>query len=397
MSRNPTRQEAGSVSVLTLLAFAAIAGAFLCVAVIGSRTAETARVRVAADATAMAAATVKAKVMNYQAFILLADTVFLPLGQITDSKFFFAQAAAEAACAITEYCWFQYPEHIIKTSSNQSSVDDKVTGWLDGLEALSTDLGRIGPQWAEFVAVQAGGANSYKGPGERGVTAAAAFPIPGLEGECSELGIEPVDNNEETRDGDKRRDACHDPEMGVLGVPLQLTYLAMSGDPLAAALDAGGMILTGQSLVVEHAPCTKENKVPKLSDNWKDYSMSRGLAISEHPADKKLLGLMNLLRRTKSSADPSAGHLLGIACAEHYSQDHHSEGTEHDRESLWHMDWRARLVPCGFEDGTNAQPIARCGAQSLPGSLYAGPEHVLNMQLQFEKQRLLGAVKYWKY
>lgn len=393
MSRNPARREAGSISVLTLLAFAAIAGAFLYVAVVGSRTAETTRVRVSADATAMAAATVKAKVLNYEAFVLLADTVLLPLANITD-RIEAAEIAGLAECMLVfewnspGFCESKYLPHMAKTSSNQPAVNEKVTDWLDGLEELANDLQRIGPQWAEFVAVRAGESDSYKGPGAHGVTAAAAFPVPDLDGECSQLGIEMIDNNAATRDGDKTRDACHD-----RAFPLEEAYLFGSMDPVLWFFDQAGLASIGGSLVIGHVPCSRENQVPKLADNWKDYRVSTGLAISEHPGDKKLFGLMDALRRTKATSELDAGHLLGIACAEHYSQDHHDD----DNESLWHMDWRARLVPCAFDQSDNAKSIVSCGAQNVPGSLYAGPDHVAKMQLQFEKERLLGAARYWKY
>lgn len=394
------RGQAGSVSALTLLAVAAITGAFIYIAVIGSRAAETTRVRVSADATAMAAATVKAKVMNYEAFVLMADAVLLPLGHLTE-RIGPAQGAASVGCLLVStifpstltYCLFKYGKHVSTTTSNQPDVDEKVTDWLDGLEAFAEELRRIGPLWAEVAAVRAGTDDSYKGPSGRGVTAAASFPIPTLdpEDECTDLGIEMADNNEKTSDGSSMRDACHD-----RALPLEQLYLLASMDPLAAAIDQGGLIITGNSLVWNlfggPARCAKENQVPKLADNWQERRLSRGLALSESPRDAYHLGLLEALRATKPPKNLQTGYLMGMACAEHYASEHYGGD-----ESLWHMDWRARLVPCNFDQDTSADPIMRCGVTSLPGALFVGVDHAAKMQAQFERQRLLGIAKYWKY
>lgn len=398
MSREGAHKECGSVTVLTLLAVGLLIGTFLYVALIGSRVSETTRARVAADATAMAAATVKAKVINYESYVLLADTVLLPLGHLT-ATIGEAQAAASVGCLLVsflvpgafKYCIFKYGKHVVKTQRNRSDVDGKVTDWLDGLEALAEQLSRVGPHWAEFAAYRAGTADSYSGPGDRGVTAAASFPMPDLDGECSKLGIEMAKNNEETRDGDKKRDACHD-----LAVPLEWTYLLMSFDPLAAAIDEAGLIITGNSLVWNlfggPADCAKTNKAPKLADNWQEYSVSRGLTLVEASRDKKFLGWMDAFRRKKAVSLVQPGYLLGMSCAEHYAQDHYGGD-----ESLWHMDWRARLVPCLFAEARSVRDIEQCGVSASPDALYIGVLQVGKMQAQFERQRLAGAAKYWTY
>lgn len=387
--RSQTRRQAGSVAVLTLLAIGAIVGAFLYIAVLGGRAAETTRLRVSADATSMAAATVKAKVMNYEAYVLLADTVLLPLGQLSD-RILGAQAAAADICEWIPGCMAKYAPHMAETAANQPQVDQTVNEWLDGLEAMAETLQTVGPQWAEFVAVQVGESDSYKGPGTRGVTAAASFPVPTQDpkSECTTLGIEMIDNGEPTQDGAKTRDACHDRKW------LELIYLAASLDPFSAGLDELGMMLTESSLLVG-ADCAKRQKVPHLTDDWHKYRVSRGLVISEKPGDKYYLNYLHFLQKKKPPPTLETGYLLGMSCAEHYSQGHFSK--EHNTESFWHMDWRARLIPCEFDKEENVKPIEDCGATSMPGAIYAGPDHIAKMQLQFERQRLLGTTKYWKY
>ena len=72
-------RESGSIVVLVILAIGMIVGAFLYVAVVGGRVNETLRIPTAADAAALAAATTKARSLNYASFLMMAETVLLPL------------------------------------------------------------------------------------------------------------------------------------------------------------------------------------------------------------------------------------------------------------------------------------------------------------------------------
>src|SRR5438105_808088 len=147
IKRNPQR---GSILILTLLAMGMLAGAFLYIAVIGSRSAETTRARTAADAAAMAAATVKARTLNYEAFILLADTVLLPLGQLSqnivhaqqtwDNVFCKPCVAACPYCPLCSKCIQYETVQMPRTAAGAAKVDPEVTKWLDGLEAMAEAL-----------------------------------------------------------------------------------------------------------------------------------------------------------------------------------------------------------------------------------------------------------------
>src|SRR5437762_2136595 len=76
-------RESGSITTLTLLAVAVVVGAFFYVAAVGGRINTTMRVRTAADSAALAAATVKARTLNYESFVLTAQSVLYPLSQVS--------------------------------------------------------------------------------------------------------------------------------------------------------------------------------------------------------------------------------------------------------------------------------------------------------------------------
>lgn len=372
---NPRHSQAGSVLVLTLIAIGLIASVFLYVAVIGSRANETLRARTSADATAMAAATVKAKVMNYEAFILLADSVLLPLKQVS-GNIRSAQATALLLCsgaaillpAVAKYC-LQYVPHVIRTWRNQPKVDREVDQWLDGLEAMASSLLSVGPLWAGAVSTATGMHEDYR-KGKGGISAAVAFPIPlGTATQCKDLGIRMAENSEKVQG----RDACHDLAW------LEFVYLFSHFKPVPFALDVLGMTLTGKLLTLR-AACTAENKVPHLKVDWKKYSTSHGMALVAKPSDRERLQHLSGFGNTQVPATLRSGLLLGMGCAEHYSAEHRGQ------ESLWHMDWRARLIPCEYERRERVERVTRCaGLAGLPFSL------------QFQNERLLGIAKDWKF
>ncbi len=379
-------RQRGSILVLTLLAIGMIAGAYLYIAVIGSRSAEITRARTSADATAMAAATVKARALNYEAFILLADTVLLPLGQVsqnisTAQETFFATVCVPCIlgcefCPLCAKCIEYGDSQIPTTSGKRPNVDKQVTDWLDGLEAMAGALDSVGPYWAEETAVLVGlNRPSYGGPSSHGVSVAASFPLPDNYEQCGKLGIEMISNTEKVQG----REACHDRAY------YEFTYLseiAPHFDPIFSGFNIAGEGLIGK-LLTAGADCDKANKVPKLSDNWKKFKYSRGMALELQPNDHWQLSYLEALRQTSPPKMLETGWLLGIGCAEHYAQDHQ------DQESLWHMDWRARLVPCEYDKPENAQQVTQCGGNSAPGSQA--------IQVQFRREMALNIAKDWKW
>lgn len=418
-NRAEGRKQAGSIAVLTLLAIGVLFGAFLYVAVIGSRVVEKARVQTAADATAMAAATIKARTMNYAAFLFLAESVVLPLGQVA-----WYITAAQVGANLPGVCGLLFAvgaekdatecvEHLAGTAVTSKIKAREIGQWLDAIEQTAAALDEIGPIWAGTVAMQTGTAASYKPTaGTTGaVDLAAAYPLP-LDSRCGGLGIQMVDNGQliEPEGQSACRAESHweqayvlmgldprwspldlwawlqvDPQTGCAwfaeggASPLASACAALSAmptiiqsqvasqlvaDPYLGQLARG--VLQGHALYAAQAtaqggdasesyapssgalPCHFQHKVPALSRTWKARQRSIGLAMISKPSEARMLAGLRSMKRTPASAATSSAPpgLLGIACAEHYAQDHVGS------ESLWHMDWRARLVPCQFGSGS---------------------------------------------
>jgi hypothetical protein len=381
-----TNRQRGSILIVTLLAVGMLTGAFLYISVIGSRSAETTRARTAADAAAMAAATVKARTLNYEAFILLADTVLLPLGQlsqnIVDAQRTWDNFFCKPCIAVCPYCpmcskCIQYETmQMPRTAIGAARVDPEVTRWLDGLEAMAEALDSVGPFWAEQQAVLTGMDGAYRGPGQNGVTIAASFPLPDNYPECGSLGIEMVSNMEKVQG----RAACTDRVQGFKNY--EMAYHGMQIDPIFIGWNVAGQTMNGK-LLTAGAACDKANKVPKLGANWRRFRFSRGMALEMSPNDHWQLAYLEALKRTDPPKMLGTGWLLGMGCAEHYSQDHYED------PSLWYMDWRARLVPCEYEKREAQDQVLQCGGASVPGSQA--------IQLQFANQLRLGIAKDWKW
>lgn len=403
MAQEQRKRELGSVSILTLLSFSLVAGVFLYVALLGSRTADTTRVRVAADSTAMAAATVKAKVLNLEAYVLLADTMLLPLAHVVDN-IQVAQIAGAVACAASGpklwlYCITKYAKHILDTNKNQPKVKRTVDDWLDGLDSMADALRTVGPVWAEVAAHRAGVSEGFSGAGSGSVSGAVAFPFPGSkDSPCSDLGIELVSSEESIRDGESQRDACHDQRL------MEEIYMAATllKDPKAYVYDMLGWIVTFRSLWLG-IPCSKEIKVPKLADNWKDSSVSYGMTLSENTSDRNILPIMDrMMLKNRGKVDneqtkSSIQTLVRFACAEHYSQDHYSKEPSDHKESLWHMDWRARLIPCDFSNRDSLKLISQCGVSTSDASIEVTGDQIPKIQAQFASQLASRASTYWKF
>lgn len=407
-ARQRTDRQKGSISVITLLGFGALVGAFLYVAVIGGRTAETMRARNAADATAMASATIKAKVLNYEGFIVLAESVLLPLGeisahikgaQIASSVLCWGAAIATLSLSVAKVCLKYDLKHVPSTWRAQGDVDDRVQGWLVGLQETGMLLGEYGPLWAEFVASRVGMNGEYRGTGGRGVSVVASYPIPrwpkisrppAEPGRCNDLGLRWVDSNESIPSPDGDKDVCH----GIAGGALEVAYLLASGNPEWILLDAVGLALTGHMLPLG-ANCTSGIQVPALThDRWTKTRMSRGMALAEQPMDSYYKGFLERLRGTTPPKTLHTGYLLGMGCAEHYAQEHYGQ------ESLWYMDWRARLVPCEYEKKESQEDVFQCALPMpayLPGADMPNPLHVPLIALQFGRQLALGIARNWRY
>ena len=424
-ARSASRKQRGSILVMTLLGIGVLFGAFLYVAVIGSRATEKLRVQSAADATALGAATIKARTLNYAAFLLMSESVILPLGQVA---WFITTAQVNpnspmpipAVCALLFVIGMESDAvdcivHVLGTAVTSKIKARDIGEWLTVLEDTAESLEEIGPVWAEIVAVQTGTASAYKAR-TGAVDAAASFPIP-AGGSCGGLGIEMVDNMDPIEP--EGVSACKvdikwevvysamaidvimtpvdviawiatDPDSACAWLPTPLSQMcpilskfrgilhftdalaAAYGDPFLKEFVAkkkayellvstqilqNGLADTANFLLTGSIPCHFENQVPALNSAWKQHQRSVGLAMISSPSEPRMLGRLGSLQSGGGAMKKGSGPqgLLGIACAEHYAQDHIGE------ESLWHMDWRARLVPCQLQSGTDRKLVESCG------------------------------------
>lgn len=379
-------RERGSVLVVTLLAFVAMAGAFIYIAAIGKRADARQQLHSVGGSAAMAAATIKARTFNYAAYLLLAESLILPLGQVSENivsaqeSFLTLECTpcfvAGENCSLFEKC-VDYVELASKTKRQQPEVDLLVDTWLDTIEELAGSLDTIGPIWAELEAVSVG-----ETPGGPGSCAAqvAVFPLPDSGPSCGRLGIDLVDNQESV----EGMDACHAKK------ELELAYLTALKDSTLGTFNVVGMGQIGK-LLTTGAGCSKRQKAPRLAEDWWRYRISRGMALCEQPGGKTVYRYLQAFSGAQDARTPQVGALLGKGCAEHYSQDHY------DHPSLWHMDWRARKVPCSFDtvpDEKNQsvsgiEQVLSCGGVSAPAAA--------RIQQQFAHEIELGAVTNWKY
>lgn len=428
--RTGQRKRSGSIAVLTLLAIGVVFGAFLYVAVLGSRVIEKTRVQTAADATAMASATIKARTLNYAAFLFLAESVVLPLGQVA---WFItpAQLAANMPGVCGALIGIGLEEdgvdclyHLLGTVVTSQLKARDIGSWLDTMEQTAAALDEIGPLWAELVAMQTGTAASYKAAGGKSgatgsVDTAVSYPLP-VDATCGGLGIQLVDNGEPIEP--EGQSACRiesqweqvyalmalealwspldlwgwlqmdpgsacgwftsggAPALGamcsaittvpnIITIPVAMMYAGDFVTPLGMiargvlsghAFYAADAAVQGRSvsdyLFSGEVACHFTHKVPALGSAWKQHQRSIGLAMIGKPSEPLLLSRLSSLKRGERSAPQSSGPpgLLGIACAEHYSQGNVG------KESLWHMDWRARLVPCQLRSGADRALVEQC-------------------------------------
>jgi len=432
--------ESGSVSVMTVIALGVIAGAFLYVAVIGGRVNETLRIRTAADAAALAAATTKARALNYASFLLVAESVLMPLSDVAKNIASVQNANQEfAACASmllvkgmenqSQACI----NHVISTAISAHQESLVIDDILSALSKTAEGLDTMGATWAESVAIKTAEHSSYQ-HGSRKVDLADVFPKVTGDPLCARLGIDMVSSA--TPSGPDARKACSTENAW------ELAYVAMSQDLTLAGLDAWSwQVATGETscakvaspaknlcqllerfpdLLTANGPtkslqqqfsvadlqsyfktrkayadrmkteippallqgpgpqqsCNQATRVPQLSADWASHSRSITLTMTSDSSDRRFIPSLESLRHGRKGSIPT-GSPLGIACAEHYPTDT-SKTT-----SLWAMGWRARLVPCQFTQQSNVDLVLACG----------GRGSVLGDQFQHELD--LGIAKDW--
>jgi hypothetical protein len=145
----------------------------------------------------------------------------------------------------------------------------------------------------------------------------------------------------------------------------------------------GGYLSNDSSLSVENASCAKMNQVPSLDPDWQKHKNSRGFALETAPNDHWQLAYLQTLSQRNPPKMLGTGYLLGIACAEYYSQDHYGQ------ESLWYMDWRARLIPCEYDQSQNLDDVIACGGSYPPSAA--------QIRTQFQRETMLDLQKNWKF
>lgn len=441
-------QESGSIAVMTLLAVAAVLGAFLYVAVIGNRVTTAVRVRTAADAAAMAAATVKARTLNYESFVLMAQSVLYPLAQvahyITSTQVANQQGTICAAMLLTkdmttlgDACL----QHVLNTTINSQREDHNIQGFLSALAQIGQNLDTIGPLWAESVAVQTATHPAYQS-GSFPIDLVQIFPTPNGRASCSSLGI--VITSPTTAHGVKARKACEALQAW------ELAYVAMSMDLTNAPIDAWDWKLATQGTSCSGVPAAAKSLCNLLASYPELYKMKsptqqikQAFSVSDLQKFIKardsynasinaglpsnLPSVNDLSNPQKSSACASYSQIPDLAddwkthtrsiamtmqsrSSDRYflaylesmrksrparqaptggplgmaCAEHYSTAAA-DSESLVNMDWQARMIPCAFSNAANVSLVLSCGGQ-------AGP-----IGLQFQSELALGIQSEWRY
>lgn len=435
--------ESGSITTFTMIGAGAVLGAFLYVAVVGGRAAETIRVRTSADAAALAAATIKARTLNYSSFILEAETVLLPLLDVAQNIASVQSGNLDyAICAmiilannnqiaITPQACL---DHLLATAPNAYRESMVISDILTALSTTAAGLNTIGPLWAESVAVQTAQSPSYA-RGGRTVDQVAVFPALTTDPSCAGLGL--TLGTASAPSGKGHKSACDDEDAWKLG------YVAMSNDLTLAGIDAWAWEeaqgVTGCEQIPQPAKslCQLAANYPDLFKangpnaalrqafnagqlnnyfNLRDSFKAKVAAIPKsqltgtgpnkqcsYPLQVPALGAdwpahVSSIAMTMTS-QPSDGFFvgrleslrrgakgtlptgspLGMACAEHYSTD--TSGTP----SLWGMTWRARLVPCNFKNPDRVRLVTSCGGQTgIIGE-------------RFQKELALGIAGDWRW
>lgn len=441
-------KEAGSIAVLTLIAMAALLAAFLYVGVIGNRVTTTVRVRTAADAAALAASTVKARTLNYESFVLMAQSVLYPLAQVAhyitsvqvanqDGTVCAAMLLVKGMETLGDACL----AHVLETNTNSQTEDHNIQAFLSSLAQVGGNLDTVGPLWAESVAVQTATHPSYQS-GSFPIDLVQIFPTPNGTASCSSLGI--TITSPASPHGVKARKACEALQAW------ELAYVAMSMDVTNAPIDAWAwelattatacsgvpsgakplcnLLAAYPDLYKMKSPTQQTKQAFSVSDLQKfikardSYNASINAAI---PAN--LPSSNDLSNPQKSSAcatynqipdlaDDWKTHTRSVAMtmqsrtSDRYfiaylesmrrsktaqtvptggplgmaCAEHYSVAAV-GSEGLTSMDWRARLIPCAFATAANANLVLSCGGQTGP------------IGLQFQKELALGIQNDWRY
>ena len=153
--------------------------------------------RTAADATALAAATIKARTLNYSSFILEAETVLLPLLDVAQNIASVQNGNLDyAVCAMISLANNKQIgitpqaclDHLLATAPNAYRESQVLKDILNALSTTANGLNTIGPLWAESVAVQTAQSAAYA-RGGRMVDRVAVFPALTADPSCTGLGV----------------------------------------------------------------------------------------------------------------------------------------------------------------------------------------------------------------
>jgi len=438
-------RQSGSIVILTLLAVSAIVGAFLYVAVVGGRSIETLRIRTAADAAALAAATVKARTLNYASFVLLAESVILPLADVAQNiATVQSRNNSAATCAgmllvkglesSSQPCL----DHVLSTAPHSQTEYKFLTDLLAALGSTTEGFDSLGTLWAEDVAVQTALNDAYKSR-QRTVDRAAIFPAITTDPNCAKIGISAVSASTPT--GPDNKKACDDQNSW------ELAYVAMSIDDTTASTDGWSwQVATGESRCAKvaqpaKAVCDLLDKYPELITaknvgsagsslkkafttqqlnsffNQRDsfqqqitakipaaYTSAPGPLQACNKTNKVPQLSADWATRTRTIAltmtsNPSDSLFLArLESMRRGPQSTIPQGSplgiacaEHyptdtsKTLSLWSATWRARLVPCKFTDPNNVRLVTGCGGQT----------GVLGEQ--FQRELGYGLAKEWQY
>lgn len=437
-------RQSGSIVILTLLAFSAIVGAFLYVSVVGGRSIETLRIRTAADATALAAATVKARTLNYASFVLVAESVILPLADVAqniatvqDDNYAYAACAGMVLVKNLEGSTQACIDHVLSTAPHSQAEYKVLTDLLAALGSTAEHFDSLGTLWAESVAVQTAQSDAYKSR-QRSVDRAAIFPAITTDPSCAKLGISAVSPSTPT--GPNNKKACDDQNSW------ELAYVAMSNDDTLASTDGWHwQLATGEKKCAKvaqpaKAVCDLFDKYPelitaknsgsagnalkrafsekelndyfKLRDAYLKQVQTIPAAYTSGPGPLKSCNKTNKVPQlsadwatrtrtialTMTSNSSDSLFLSRLESMRRGPQSSIPQGSplgiacaEHyptdtaKTLSLWSTTWRARLVPCKFTDPSHVRLVTGCGGQS----------GVLGVQ--FQRELGYGLAKEWQY
>lgn len=245
------------------------------VAAVGNRINTTMRLRTAADAAALGAATAKARTMNYAAFTVMAQTILYPLSRVSHyvSGTQLANYAA-AVCAAGEPFlgaasgWGQgCITHVLNTSTGSRREDLVIQNVLSSLSTLNQGLDTIAPVWGSSIAYQTATHAAYQS-GAFAIDMVQIFPAPDGTSTCSTLGIVMADPaNASNGKGKSRKDDCQ-----TQAAAFELAYDAMSGDETYGPIDTWSWMLATTSPPSTFTCSSAPSGSKKLCDLFANYN-----------------------------------------------------------------------------------------------------------------------------